>query len=839
MPFDPVELTRHGDRNALVVDGRTVGFQQLAERVERRAHELGSERRLIALVGARDVEFVVTLLAALHGRHPVMIVDGEAGVGSVAGFFPDLVARTTPDGLDIERRSVASARPLHDDLALMSSTSGSTGAGKMVRLSRDAVVSNAAAIAEYLGLGPDDVGISSLPFQYCYGLSVLTSHLAVGASVVLTDLAVVDPCFADLVDRHGVTGIAGVPHTFEMLETGRSDLLTKKSLRYVTQAGGRLDPDHVVRLADAGRRNGVDLFVMYGQTEATARMTYLSPTEVFDAPGSVGRAIPGGTIRVSDPDATGVGEVVYSGPNVMMGYAAEPDDLARGHDLTELRTGDRGRLDDADRLVIVGRTSRMLKIHGKRIDLDHLEKELALVGPAVRCAGDDDGLVVACVSADVETYERDRGLERVAAEMASIPAGRVRAVRVASFPRTASGKLDAPALVGLARADDEPSDDHHTQSVADVFRVVFDRPDIDPRQSFASMGGDSFSYVEMSVRLEQRLGSLPAGWHTMSVADLERVRSQAVPRRRWTAEVDTSVVIRAIAIVIIVLTHMRIFRVAGGAHTLLAVLGWNFARFQLSEVDVPRRFRRSMATVARIAVPTSAWIGLNMLVAGGYGVAALFLTNNYLGDAARRDGRWEYWYFEAFVQASIVLAVVFAIPAVRRLERRGPFLFAMGVLALAWMVRFDVVQWGDPYNEVFRPHSVAAFIALGWCAYRAEVIWQKLVVTAAAIVTTFGYFGSVGYTDQFDREARIALMICALVWIPTVRIPRLAAPVVATIAAASMWIFLVHWQVWPALTPIMDDDLAFFLTIASGVAVWWSAERLQERFASRGVQAGR
>jgi len=840
-PFDPAALARHGSRRALVADGVAVGYDELAERVERRSRQLGTQRGLVVLVGARHLEFVVTLLAALHGRHPVMIVDGDAGAASVSGFDPDVIVRTQSDGVDLERRMPASPRPLHDDLALMSSTSGSTGAGKLVRLSLDAVVSNAAAIADYLDLGPRDVGISSLPFQYCYGLSVLTSHLAVGASVVLSDLSVVDPCFADLVDRHGVTGLAGVPHTFEMLETGRSDLLAKDSLRYVTQAGGRLAPEHVLRLAESSRSNGVEVFVMYGQTEATARMAYLSPTEVFEAPDSVGRAIPGGSIRIADPDSTGAGEVVYRGPNVMMGYAVGPGDLARGHDLTELRTGDRGRLDDAGRLLIVGRSSRILKIHGKRIDLDHLQNELALVGPPVHCAGDDDGLVVACVVADTEPGGRDRGLERVAAEMASIPAGRVRAVRLAALPRTSSGKVDSPALVGLARADDEPHDGDGTEAedVRDVFRVVFDRSDIDPGQSFASMGGDSFSYVEMSMRLERCLGSLPSGWHVMSISELERVRSEPTPRPRWTAEIDTSVVIRAIAIVTIVLTHMRIFRVAGGAHTLLAVLGWNFARFQLSEFDVPGRFRRSMETVARIAVPTSVWIGLNMLVAGGYGLAALTLTNNYLGEPARRDGRWEYWYFEAFVQASVVLAVVFAIPAVRRWERRGPFLFALGVLGLTWVVRFDVVQWGDPYNEVFRPHSIAAFIALGWCAQRAAGSWQKLVVTAATVVTTFGYFDSVGYTDQFDREARIALMICALVWIPTVRIPRIVSPVVATVAAASMWIFLVHWQVWPALTPIMDDDVAFLLTIASGVAVWWVAERTQERIARRRVHSRR
>ena len=273
-------------------------------------------------------------------------------------------------------------------------------------------------------------------------------------------------------------------------------------------------------------------------------------------------------------------------------------------------------------------------------------------------------------------------------------------------------------------------------------------------------------------------------------------------------------------------------RLPGGAHALLAVVGFNIARFQLLPRDVPGRLRRSVSTIARVAVPTSAWIGLNMLLVGGYSVGAMLLVNNYIGDAARRGGRWEYWYFEAFVQVMIVVAVLFAIPAVRRGERRAPFGFALAVLGVTLLFRFDVVRLGGDYNAMFRTHTVACFVALGWCAQRAATRWQRAAVSVGAVVTTVGYFG------QSDRELRIIVAILALTWIPTVLVPRPVAVVLGPLAAASMWIFLVHWQVWPVFTPWMHDGLAFWLTIASGVGVWWCARAIERSWSGRrgGVQ---
>ena len=266
-----------------------------------------------------------------------------------------------------------------------------------MRLSHENVTSNAAAIADYLDLGTTDRGVLNLPLHYCYGLSVLNSHLTAGAGVVVTDLSVVDECFWTLMEQHGVTGLAGVPHTFDLLDASGFAERELSRLRYVTQAGGKLAPERVTEYLQLGQRRGWDFMVMYGQTEATARMAYL-PTELAERhPSAIGVAIPGGRLRlepVDDASDPAIGELVYAGPNVMMGYADEPADLARGAELTELRTGDLGRVLPDGLFEVVGRCSRFAKVFGLRLDLDEIERHLRAAGMPAACAEVDGSLVL-------------------------------------------------------------------------------------------------------------------------------------------------------------------------------------------------------------------------------------------------------------------------------------------------------------------------------------------------------------------------------------------------------------------------------------------------------------
>jgi acyl-CoA synthetase (AMP-forming)/AMP-acid ligase II len=218
------------DTDVALVEGTTsMTYGALRAAVEARAAQLSGDDQPgpLLLEMASDLRSVVTYLAALALHRPVLLVEpGE----SAAGRRAEVARRYTG-------RSAA-----HPDLALLLSTSGSTGSPKLVRLSRDNVLSNAASIADYLDLRPTDRGVTTLPLHYCYGLSVLHSHLVAGAAIVLTDLSVADACFWDLVADTGVTGLAGVPYTYELLEASGFSDRDLPGLRYLTQAGGRDGP---------------------------------------------------------------------------------------------------------------------------------------------------------------------------------------------------------------------------------------------------------------------------------------------------------------------------------------------------------------------------------------------------------------------------------------------------------------------------------------------------------------------------------------------------------------------------------------------------------------------
>ena len=313
-------------------------------------------------------------------------------------------------GTELWERDTPSSTVPHPELATLLATSGSTGDPKLVRLSRGAVLANTASIIEALGITGADVAVSSLPFYYSFGMSVLNTHLAAGATVVVEAGGLVARSFWPAVDRYQVTSLALVPSQYEMLRRLRFDPRRHPSLHTLTQAGGRLRADLVrdfhERMASVGGR----LFVMYGQTEAAPRLTTLPAGRLAEKLGSVGPAVPGGrlTVRLEDGTETTapgvVGEVLYRGPNVMMGYAETAADLARGDERGGLlETGDLGHLDEEGYLFIDGRLKRFGKVFGVRLNLDDVERLAAATGPgAVAAVAGDDRVVVFVEGATVE-----------------------------------------------------------------------------------------------------------------------------------------------------------------------------------------------------------------------------------------------------------------------------------------------------------------------------------------------------------------------------------------------------------------------------------------------------
>ncbi|MFM2152933.1 MAG: hypothetical protein RL199_1368, partial [Pseudomonadota bacterium] len=383
------------ETDVALVDGdadRVVSFGELrtlvsdtAQRLERR---LGGRR--LVLLHPEGVDGVVLYLACLEARLPVCLADLSAPASQrlVDAWRPSLVIGSAQGVLDGEALEglpstrarfdpAAPAHGLHEDLALLLTTSGSTGDPKLVRLSHRNIVSNADAIATYLGIGPGERALQSLPLHYAYGLSVLNSHLRAGATVVLTQQSFLRPEFWALAGRHAGTSFAGVPYVYETLHRLRFEPAKHPSIRMWTQAGGALNPELVTRFHEKATSAGARFVVMYGQTEATARMSWLSSDRLPAKAGAIGRAIPGGRLRLEPvPGDASQRELVYEGPNVMLGYALVPADLAKGDDLGGvLRTGDLGEQDGDGDFYIRGRLSRFAKLFGHRIGLDDLERE--------------------------------------------------------------------------------------------------------------------------------------------------------------------------------------------------------------------------------------------------------------------------------------------------------------------------------------------------------------------------------------------------------------------------------------------------------------------------------
>lgn len=775
MTFD---LRAHGRRPALLAAEETVTYTELADRAAALSRAWGPGRRLVLLRGRTSIEFVVALTAALVGEHPVIVAPplrpGQPDELTDT-YDPDIVIDTDLDHVDVRRAT--SAHRLHPDLALLMSTSGSTGSPKLVRLSRTGVRANAAAIATYLDLAPHDRGILTLPLHYCYGLSVLTSHLYAGAATIVTDWSVLDSCLWDLAAAHHATGLAGVPHTFDQLDQlGFPEL---PSLRYVTAAGGKLAPDRVTHYLELGRSRGWDFFVMYGQTEATARMAYLPPELAETHPAAIGVAIPGGDLRVDRTDDHGVGELVYAGPNVMMGYATCASDLAGGHELGELHTGDLAREVDPGIFEVVGRRSRFAKVFGLRLDLDEIERKLPM--PAA-CVELDGSLGVISPAPDAAG---------AVADLCDIPAWAVRQT-IADVPLTPSGKPDRLAVTELLQAGKVEAGSGPGDLCA-LYARLLGREHVTPGDSFVSLGADSLSYVELSVRLGEVIDPLPRDWHRKTIAELTPLaqpgRSDTGRRSRWIG-VEPTVLLRAIAIVLIVGMHANLWTVMGGAHALLAVCGYNAARFLPAGKQAARSLLRGASNVALpSAVLVGALAGLGLYAP----TTALFLNGALGADQWTVD--WQFWFLEAAIWTLIALAVFLAIRPLRRLDERHPFGTALLLLGVAAALRYVLVGVDtDPVlPERYSAPVVAWCLLLGWAAARSTSRLSRWIVLVTSIVLTYGFFG-----DPL-RELVIVASIAVLLWARPVRLPPWVARLVASLAAASLAIYLTHWQIYPHL----------------------------------------
>ena len=778
------------------------------------------QRPLVALEFSTTPDAVAAYLGVLRTGFPLLVLEpGQFAPDSALWqrWHPEI--RIAGEGGVLRARREAAATPgladPHPDLALLLSTSGSTGDPKLVRLSGRNIASNAAAIAEYLAIALADRAVSTLPLFYSYGLSVLNSYLAAGATLILTERSVIEPGFWDLFRAQGATSLALVPHQFDLLDRSGFAAQDLPGLRYITQAGGKLAPDSVRRFDALGKAAGWDLVLMYGQTEAAPRISYVPPAALPRAADTIGQAIPGGRLRLIDetgaeiPGPGVAGELVYVGPNVMMGYAETRADLARGAEVTELRTGDIAERTEDGLYRIVGRMKRFVKIFGLRLSLDQIEALLRARGIAAQAVAVGDRLVLLHEDPAAGPAAREAVAEGYALPLSEIQTG-----HLAEMPLLASGKPDHKAL--HTRATDvlrivSERTKPVGQSLAEVLLQATRSAAVGPADSFTSLGGDSLSYLQVQMALEERFGHVPPGWEDMDLASLEALEQAgtALPVRSGWTRLQVDVLLRLVAVVLIITQHASSYPVYGGTWMLITLMGWAAARFQLRQIAGGEALRFGFRMLYPI-VPLYVMLLIAFaLLLGGVPASSLGFLGNY-HVWAERSPLNVYWFVSLYAQIVLLLMLVSAVPAARRVIARFPWGAAAG-LAVALLVAEaalvlpggyvaeHVAAWPWPHYATQGLLECLPLFLSGWMLQHMQDPAQKLATGLLGIL-------AIGLFAQLDVPPLAVVLLGVTMGLlalnPVILLPARVGRLLKQFASVTLFVYLLHVYVIFALAKL-------------------------------------
>lgn len=457
------DLLKYKDNTAVVTDrGETLTYLQLQDEVDAFFSHI-PERGFVFCLCENVLASFVGYVACMSKQVPAVLLDGskdlELVLRLIDTYHPEYVWLPTRrvgeisgtvlydfrgySLLEMAYDNDSSITEINPELALCLTTSGSTGSPKLVRLSEKNLECNAESIAEYLKIDENERPITTLPMYYSFGMSVINSHLIKGATILLTDKAVIQKEFWTFLKEQKATSISGVPYTYEMLKRLRFFRMDLPYLKTMTQAGGKLNAAYVKEFVDFSEANGKQFVVMYGQTEAAPRMSYLPHEKSVEKCASIGIPVPGGQFSLIDSDGKEIsdtnkdGELVYKGENVCLGYAVTRADLAKGDENHgELHTGDVARRDEDGYYYITGRMKRFVKIWGNRTNLDATEQLVKVITSNCACAGVDDKITVFVTEEGLEQNIKDllvakTGFNPRAFEVRVIP----------EIPKNGSGKV--------------------------------------------------------------------------------------------------------------------------------------------------------------------------------------------------------------------------------------------------------------------------------------------------------------------------------------------------------------------------------------------------------------
>ena len=420
------------------------------------------KRSVVFLICKNNYEFIISYVSLIRSKAVFFLINNEIieknFLSLINIYKPDFII--SPNDKEINKKSfkniykikkkynlfksnVEKKSKTHKELALLLSTSGSTGTPKFVKLSYLNLYDNAKKIAKYLNIKPIDRPITTMEPSYSYAMSILNSHLISGASIIVTEKSLFEKKFWELFKKKKATTFGGVPFIYSILKKLKFDQFKLPSLKYITQAGGSLSISLINDFIKICRNKKIKLFIMYGQTEASPRMSFLDWKYINKKSGSIGKPLKDGFFFLYDKnnqivdDNDKEGELVYKGRNVMLGYAESLDDLKKRDDnKSMLFTGDLAKKDKDGFYYITGRKSRFIKIFGTRVSLNEVENEINLSGLECACVGDDDHLIIYITG----SYSGEKLIQYIKKSF-KINKSNLSIFKISKIPRNDNGKI--------------------------------------------------------------------------------------------------------------------------------------------------------------------------------------------------------------------------------------------------------------------------------------------------------------------------------------------------------------------------------------------------------------
>ena len=420
------------------------------------------DKSLILIVSENSLGSLLAYIFCIINNHVAIIIDSKTTKQNIIKIFknyqPNFVFLSKKRKLSLKKicsekytffdqslmkNQINKKKKLNNNLSLLLSTSGSMGSIKFVKLSRNNIKHNTDSIISYLKINSKDSAITNLPISYSYMLSVINTHFEAGASIVISKYSLIQKEFWKILKNSKVTSFNGVPYTYEMLTRIGLKNIKINTLKYLTHAGGKLEKNKLKEIINFCKKNNLKFFSMYGQTEASPRISYLKPEFSKKKIGSIGKGIPGTKIYIINNTGKKIlkpfeeGEIICEGKNVFIGYSKNYKDLKNANEEDyKLKTGDLGFFDKNGFFYITSRISKIAKIFGNRVDLGALETLMSQKGYKVACLSDNKKVFIF-----IEKKYNKKNLINTISKITNLNINSFELIKLKYLPRTTNNKI--------------------------------------------------------------------------------------------------------------------------------------------------------------------------------------------------------------------------------------------------------------------------------------------------------------------------------------------------------------------------------------------------------------